>query len=167
MNKQLTLDSLFDGSCMNKNVIYQGDCLEVLRHFPDESINCCVTSSPYYALRDYGIQGQIGNEASPEEYINKLTEIFAEVKRVLKNDGTLWVVIADSYAGSNQGAGTKNLTNKQASNRGTNYMNDKSHQSKLSRLKGYKAKDLIGIPWMLAFASGYNMGKRKFYARIS
>lgn len=137
---------------MNKNVIYQGDCLEVLRHFPDESINCCVTSPPYYALRDYGMQGQIGNEASPEEYISKLTEIFAEIRRVLKNDGTLWVVIADSYSGSNQGKGTKNLSNKQASNRGTNYMNDKSHQSKLSRVKGYKPKDLIGIPWMLAFA---------------
>ena len=80
--------------------IYQGDCLEILKQLPDESIDCCVTSPPYYGLRDYGVDGQIGLEETPEEYIKKLTEVFHEVKRVLKNDGTLWVNIGDSYWGS-------------------------------------------------------------------
>jgi DNA modification methylase len=101
------------------DIIYNGDFLEVLKTFPDKSINCCVTSPPYFNLRDYGVPGQIGLEETPEEYINKLVEGFREVKRVLKDDGTLWINIGDSYSGSG---------------------------------KGIKAKDLIGIPWMLAFA---------------
>lgn len=137
---------------MELNHIYNGDCLDVLKTFPDDCINCCVTSPPYYGLRDYGVDGQIGNENSPDEYVNKLTEVFTEVKRVLKHDGTLWLNIADSWAGSNQGAGTKNPTAKQASNHGTNYMTKANHVSKLKHIKGCKPKDLIGIPWMVAFA---------------
>lgn len=134
------------------NQIINGDALEVLQTLPDSSINCCITSPPYFGLRDYGVDGQVGNESTPEEYVQKLTEILTEVKRVLKDDGTLWLNLGDSYAGSNQGAGTKNPTAKQKSNRGTNYMTTVEHKSKLAKLPGLKAKDLIGIPWMVAFA---------------
>lgn len=130
--------------------ILTGDALETLRKLPDESVNCCVTSPPYYNLRDYGVDGQIGLEETPEEYIEKLVEIFREVRRVLTNDGTLWVNIADSYAGSGKGASNypDNAKNyKQGSNKG-------SVGSYLSKTASTdcKPKDLIGIPWMLAFA---------------
>jgi DNA modification methylase len=134
------------------NTIYNGDALEVLKSFPSESINCCVTSPPYYGLRDYNNHGQIGLENTPDEYIEKLVTIFREVYRVLTNDGSLWLNIGDCYAGSNQGAGTKNPSAKQASNKGTNYMTAETHRSKLKTVPGCKPKDLIGIPWALAFA---------------
>ena len=133
------------------NIIYIGDALTCLKQMPDESVNCCVTSPPYYGLRDYGVDGQLGNENTPEEYISKMVEIFTEVNRVLKKDGTLWLNIGDSYAGSNQGKGTKNLNKKQASNTGTQYMISVD-KPMLAKVKGCKPKDLIGIPWMLAFA---------------
>ena len=137
---------------LEKNKIYLGNCIDVLKTFPEKSINCCITSPPYYGLRDYGVDGQIGNEESPEEYIEKLVSVFDEVKRVLTDDGVLWLNLGDCWAGSNQGAGTKKPTAKQASNHGTNYMTTENHKSKLAKLNGYKPKDLIGIPWMAAFA---------------
>ena len=137
---------------LEKNKIYLGNCIDVLKTFPEKSINCCITSPPYYGLRDYGVDGQIGNEESPEEYIEKLVSVFDEVKRVLTDDGVLWLNLGDCWAGSNQGSGTKNPTAKQASNHGTNYMTTGNHKSKLAKLNGYKPKDLIGIPWMAAFA---------------
>ena len=86
------------------DTIYTGDCLEVLRTLPNESVHCCVTSPPYYALRDYGMDDQIGREASPKEYISRLTDVFTEVRRVLRSDGTLWLNISDTYSGKgNQG----------------------------------------------------------------
>ena len=95
------------------NKIYQGDCLEVLKTLSSESINCCMTSPPYWALRDYGVSGQLGLEPTFQEYINKLCDIFDEVKRVLRKDGTLWVNIGDTYGGSGNSTGhtseTKNL----------------------------------------------------------
>lgn len=87
------------------NKIYQGDCLEVLKTFPDNSIDCVVTSPPYWALRDYGSDGQLGLENTFQEYIKKLCDIFDEVKRVLKKDGTCWVNIGDTYGNSGKGAG--------------------------------------------------------------
>lgn len=132
--------------------IYQGNCIDVLKTFEDKSVNCCITSPPYYALRDYGVDGQIGNEETPDEYVSKLVDVFTEVRRVLKDDGTLWLNIGDSWAGSCQGAGTKHPTSKQATNHGTNFMTTENHKSKLSKVDGYKPKDLIGIPWMVAFA---------------
>lgn len=84
---------------MEVNRIILGDCLASLKTLPDNSIDCCVTSPPYYALRDYGCDGQIGLEETPEAYIAKLTEVFSEVRRVLKPDGTLWLNIGDSYWG--------------------------------------------------------------------
>jgi len=85
---------------MKANKIYQGDALETLKTFPDKCIDMAITSPPYYGLRDYGVDGQIGLESTFQEYINKLCDIFDEVKRVLKNDGTCWVVIGDSYGGT-------------------------------------------------------------------
>lgn len=133
------------------NEIYLGNSLDILRTFPDDSIDCCVTSPPYYALRDYGVDNQIGLEDTPEEYINALVDVFDEVRRVLKPSGTLWLNIGDSYAGSMKGAAgfPDNAMNyKQGTNRG---MLGKS--TVVKKLRGdYKPKDLIGVPWMLAFA---------------
>lgn len=122
--------------------IIQGDALEQLKTLEDNSIDCCVTSPPYYGLRDYGTgEMQIGPEETPEEFINKLVEVFEEVRRVLKDDGTLWLNIGDSYAGSGKGR------NKDGSSRGS------ITGSLLKSGNGEaKPKDLIGIPWMLAFA---------------
>lgn len=85
--------------------VFVGDCLERLRDLPDGSVNTCVTSPPYFGLRDYGADGQIGLEATPTEYVAKLVAVFREVRRVLRDDGTLWLNLGDSYAGSwgNQG----------------------------------------------------------------
>lgn len=124
---------------MRLNYVNNTDCISGLNEIPDNSINCCITSPPYYNLRDYGIDGQIGLEETPEEYIEKLVEVFREVRRVLRPDGTLWLNIADSYATSS------------GSQAPTNTRNSVGHTKKRVP-KGYKRKDLIGIPWMLAFA---------------
>ena len=118
-----------------------GESRDVLKTLPENSIHCCVTSPPYYNLRDYGVDGQIGIEKDPEEYIKALVEVFREVKRVLRPDGTLWVNIADTYAANrtyqvHDRWGTKGHT--------------RSNGSKVPA--GCKPKDMIGIPWMLAFA---------------
>lgn len=86
---------------MNQNQIICGDALDVLKTFPDECINCCVTSPPYFGLRDYGVDGQIGLEKTVADYIERLLEVFREVHRVLKSDGTIWINIADSYKSKN------------------------------------------------------------------
>jgi DNA modification methylase len=132
--------------------LHLGDCLEVLRDMDADTVQTCVTSPPYYGLRDYGHKGQIGQEETPDAYIARLVEVFREVRRVLKPDGTLWLNLGDSYAGSNQGAGTKLPSEKQLSNRGTNYQTTEEHKSKLSRIDGYKPKDLLMIPARVAIA---------------
>ena len=81
------------------NKIIQGDVLEVLKTFESESVDCVITSPPYWGLRDYGVKEQIGLEKTPEEYVAKMTEVFREAKRVLKKDGTLWLNLGDSYNG--------------------------------------------------------------------
>lgn len=128
--------------------IFCGNAVEILKTIPDESVNCCVTSPPYFNLRDYGARGQIGLEKSPDDYINKLTEIFSEVRRILKDDGTLWLNIADSYGGSYKGKGAVPC-GKQKTNIGS--LENKNLQVNL-RGGGIKPKDMIGIPWLLAFA---------------
>lgn len=140
---------------MTYNTVLQGDCLEVLKTLPDKSINCCVTSPPYYGLRDYGVDGQIGLEETPEEYIEKLVDVFREVRRVLKDDGTLWLNIGDSYWGS--GSRGYDFTGKmteasqiQVGSKGT--INLSNIPKLVGEYEGIKNKDLIGIPWMLAFA---------------
>lgn len=124
--------------------IIHGDCLEVLKGLPDDSIHCCVTSPPYYGLRDYGMDTQIGREATPEQYIRKLTEVFMEVYRVLRKDGTCWLNIADTYCGT----GSKGKCQDPKNPKGRNGQQVSIAQN----VAGCKHKDLIGIPWMLAFA---------------
>jgi DNA modification methylase len=126
--------------------IFNTCCLEGLKSLPDCSIDCCVTSPPYYGLRNYGVDGQIGLEESPEEYIEKLVKVFREVRRVLKNDGSLWLNIGDSYAGSGRGRGD---INKKGIQQKASFVGD---FVKPYKINGYKSKDLIGIPWLLAFA---------------
>lgn len=140
-----------DGLDGPKHVVLCGDVLEVLKTLPSESVNCCITSPPYYQLRDYGVDGQIGLEETPEEYIHRLVGVFREVRRVLRADGTLWVNIADSYAGSGKGRnadGTHRTGGKQGTNKGTVL----GVLHKTQNGPDLKPKDLIGIPWMLAFA---------------
>lgn len=134
---------------MEVNKIYNEDCLQGLKSLPDNSVDCCVTSPPYYALRDYGVDGQIGLEETPEEYIRKLTEVFMEVYRVLKPEGTLWLNIGDSYFAHNGSRGNK------SSNGGDTLRGqDNVYQpaTKYRSESNCKSKDLIGIPWMLAFS---------------
>ena len=126
------------------DTIYTGDSLEVLKTLPDESVHCCVTSPPYYALRDYGVEGQIGRETTPKEYISRLTEVFAEVRRVLRPDGTLWLNISDTYAGKGNQGDYLDMKNPKGRTGQAVALNHK--------VEGCKPKDLIGIPWMLAFA---------------
>ncbi len=133
---------------MKTDCILQGDCLEVLKSLPDNSIDCCVTSPPYYGLRDYGHDGQIGMEMTPQEYIDKLVRVFHEVRRALREDGTLWLNIGDSYCNSNGYA----RASAQFQRKGRN--NAPANDRDLTALhnSGFKTKDLMGIPWMLAFA---------------
>lgn len=131
--------------------IITGDALESLRQLPERSCSMCVTSPPYYALRNYGEDGQIGLEETPSEYIDKLVEVFREVRRVLKDDGTLWLNIGDSYAGSGKGRnGDGNPNNKSKSKESFGQKNGKILKTRT--FEGIKRKDLIGIPWLLAFA---------------
>jgi DNA modification methylase len=88
--------------------IIEGDCIEGMRRLEGQSVNCVVTSPPYFGLRDYGHDGQIGLEASPDAYVAKMVEVFREVRRVLRDDGTVWLNLGDSYASSTKGSGGKN-----------------------------------------------------------
>ena len=126
----------------NGNKIYQGDALEVLRTMPKESIHCVVTSPPYWGLRDYGIEGQLGLEKTPEEYIEKMVEIFREVKRVLRSDGSCWINLGDSYAGSGSPGGDF-----RDGKGGDEYLRPYNRKG-----SGLKPKDLCGIPWRVALA---------------
>lgn len=131
--------------------IVYSDAVDGLKELADKSIDCCVTSPPYYGLRDYGHNGQIGLEPSVDEYIKRLLEVFREVYRVLKPDGTLWVNIKDSYAGSGKGAANypENAKKyKQGTNRG---MLNAPTTTKV-KAPGIKPKDLMGIPFTLAVA---------------
>lgn len=129
--------------------IYIGDAIEVLKTLPDESVQCCVTSPPYYGLRDYGVVGQLGLEKTPEDYVSKMVEVFREVKRVLRNDGTLWLNIGDSYSGSF--SNKYSVTNKNSMSAHAGHILGGKEKA-TGIVDGLKAKDLIGIPWRLAFA---------------
>ena len=129
---------------MELDTIFCGDALDVLRTLPDNFVHCCITSPPYYALRDYGVDGQIGREDTPAQYVARLTEVFSEVRRVLLPSGTLWLNIADTYCGT--GSKGDHLDPKNPSGRNGQCV------SLAQRVENVKAKDMIGIPWMLAFA---------------
>ena len=133
------------------NQCHFGDCLGTLRRMPDGIAQTCVTSPPYFGLRDYGHAGQIGLEATPDQFIAKLVEVFREVKRVLRDDGTLWLNIGDSYTGGKTG---RDDAGKDIGGRGGNKLGSGNPGGGVQRkaTEGYKPKDLIGIPWLLAFA---------------
>ena len=144
---------------MNRCIV--GDCRFVLPTLEDKSVQCCVTSPPYFGLRDYGADGQIGLEKTPDEYVYELVRVFREVKRALKDDGVLFLNLGDSYAGSGKGGnpdGGKQATNKGSQSVGCLYGTGKTAReaavTNVTRktFDGIKAKDLIGIPWMVAFA---------------
>lgn len=123
--------------------IHVGDVMDVIKDFPDDFVQCVVTSPPYFGLRDYGVAGQIGLEKTVEEYVATMVAVFREVRRVMRKDGTLWLNLGDSYsAGGRGGQGEK-----QHSNRGTRDL--AGHPKKT---QGYGVKQLLGIPWRVAFA---------------
>ncbi len=134
--------------------LYRGDCLKILRRLPDCSVQCCVTSPPYWGLRDYGVAGQLGLEPTPEAYVARMVEVFREVRRVLRDDGTLWLNMGDSYASNGVGGGSP-VDVRKYGDRPTRE-NDKVRGRKEDRSlripPGLKAKDLVGMPWRLAFA---------------
>lgn len=117
-----------------------GDALKILKGLPDRSINCCVTSPPYWGLRDYGVNEQIGSEMDMHDFLDKLVAVFREVRRILTDDGTFWLNIGDSYT---SGGRKWRQTDKKNAARGMNY--------RPPTPEGLKPKDLIGIPWRLAF----------------
>lgn len=120
---------------------YLGDVREVLAKLPEKSVNCCVTSPPYWNLRDYGVDGQMGLEKTPEEYVANMVEVFREVKRALRDDGTAWINLGDSSA-----HGKPRLT-KECKTGGMRWCNEQSHL----RVPDLKPKDIIGMPWRIAF----------------
>lgn len=128
--------------------IITADAIIGLKQIPDNSVDMCVTSPPYYCLRNYGVDGQIGLEETPEEYVNRLVLVFREVRRVLKPNGTLWLNIGDSYAGSRKGH-----TNGKSKDAQENRRNSHSDLfAEKPQAYGCKPKDLIGVPWTVAFA---------------
>ena len=134
--------------------VYAGDCRAVLATLPDESVHCVVTSPPYWGLRDYGAEGQLGLEPTPEQYVENMVAVFREVRRVLRNDGTLWLNLGDSYSGGDllgrNDAGTSGGLGREGGNKiGTG---NPGPQGRMKRLTGLKPKDLVGIPWMVARA---------------
>lgn len=132
---------------IEQNKIYQGDTLEVLKSWPDEFVECVITSPPYWGLRDYGTKGQLGLEKTPEEYVAKMVEVFRECKRVLKKEGTVWLNLGDSYANGHVGRNDGGIIDgKQKKIEG---LENNIHR-KIP--KGLKHKDLVGIPWRVAFA---------------
>lgn len=132
---------------MKENITQlHGDCREVLKTLPDESVNCCVTSPPYYGLRDYGVDGQIGIEESPGEFIKQIVAVFREVKIVLRSDGTLWLNLGDSYV--------RDMTSGASGTNGYHEYQGKKPAPKVNTKEKniFKPKDLYGIPWRVAFA---------------
>lgn len=119
----------------------------MLKTLPDESVNCIVSSPPYWRQRDYGVKGQLGLEPTPEEYVHRLTDIFAECRRILKSDGTCWVNIGDKWASGGNGGGGSYMED-----RGEAWAHAKGSKGWRKPPAGYKDKDLVGVPWMLAFA---------------
>lgn len=148
---------------------YIGDCRDMLKRMPDACAQTCVTSPPYWGLRDYGVAGQIGLELTPDEYVRELVAVFSDVRRVLRDDGTLWLNLGDSYAGSRSGPQGKtgemvdrevvkhramqSMTKAKGGDpknprKGPGWNDAPNRQA----IRGLKYKDLVGIPWMVAFA---------------
>jgi DNA modification methylase len=137
--------------------ILQGNCLDKLKDLPEQSVNTCITSPPYWGLRDYKEGEQLGLEETPEEFVNNLVEVFREVKRVLRDDGTVWLNLGDSYANQRSGEGADTLKNLNVNTHG--YKNPTEKQEKTNKnfnktlnYGNLKPKNLVGIPWRVAFA---------------
>jgi site-specific DNA-methyltransferase (adenine-specific)/site-specific DNA-methyltransferase (cytosine-N4-specific) len=143
MNRTAKLNTMVtdDQTIYHENMIVVGDSRKVLGTFPDNHFQTCITSPPYWGLRDYGIAGQIGAEPSLEAYLSDLVSLFREVRRTLKDDGTLWLNIGDSYT---SGGRTWRDVDKKNKGRAMSYRPDTP--------EGLKPKDLIGVPWRLALA---------------
>jgi DNA modification methylase len=125
-------------------VIICGDALVELRKLTDESVNCCVTSPPYWGLRDYGVPGQLGLEKTPEEYVARMVEVFREVRRVLRSDGVFWLNLGDTYSAQRwTGTGKGQPMNK---------YRDGQRDINPEKATGLPDKNLVGIPWRVAFA---------------
>ena len=131
----------FDFNFPESSGIFLGDAFQILQTFPDESVNCIITSPPYWGLRDYNISGQIGHEPTLNQYINQLTIIFHEAKRVLKEDGVFWLNIGDGYTSGNRKWRAPDKKNPA-----------REMSIRPDTPKGLKPKDLLGIPWRLAFS---------------
>lgn len=123
-----------------------GDCLGLLKGLPEGSVNCCVTSPPYFWQRDYGVAGQLGHEATPEDFVQALVTVFREVRRLLRDDGTLWLNLGDSYYNGN---GQPKGSDPRSPSR--NWMRDKVRPLDVAGL-GYPKKSLLGMPWRVALA---------------
>lgn len=134
---------------METNIILPGDCIESLKTLPDAIVNTCVTSPPYYKLRDYGEEDQIGQEETPQQYIDKMVEVFSQVRRVLRDDGTLWLNLGDTYNGNKIGS-TNGLYKNGAVDKTKQYATTRSFQKK--SWDKMKPKNLMGIPWRVAMA---------------
>jgi len=128
--------------------ILKGDCREMLKTLPDESVHCVVTSPPYWRQRDYGVPGQQGLERTPEEYVDRLVAIFSEARRVLRTDGTCWVNLGDKWASGGNGGGRSFMEERSEA-----WAHVKQNKGWRSPPAGYKDKDLVGVPWMFAFAA--------------
>ncbi len=139
---------------MELNKVYNIDCIEGMRQLSNGTIDCCITSPPYYGLRDYGAEGQIGLEDTLENYIAKMVEVFREVKRVLRDDGTLWLNLGDSYAGSGKGRNSdQEYHSKNKWKMQDNHTGAISGKLPIHTVPAeLKPKDLMGIPWRVAFA---------------
>jgi len=144
---------------VNTHKIILGDCITGMRTLPDASVHCCVTSPPYWGLRDYGHGEQIGLEQTPEAYVARMVEVFREVRRVLRDDGTVWLNLGDSYAGSwgnyggqNRGKGTQREIISGSSVHQSSYDGLEKWRPPTTNPPGLKPKDLVGIPWRVAFA---------------
>ena len=135
---------------MNVKILI-GDCRDVLRRLPDASVQCCVTSPPYFGLRDYGVAGQIGLEPTPDDFVAELVAVFREVRRVLRDDGTLWLNLGDSYASTVKGSGGAGKS-RLGPNRDLQNIGHQKFEPRRFDMQGLKPKDLIGIPWRVAFA---------------
>jgi len=157
LDRSAALDHLVDDPDFT---LYVGDVSEVLAQLPDESVHCVVTSPPYWGLRDYGVDGQIGLEPTPEEYVARMVAVFGEVRRVLRRDGTCWLNIGDSYAsvpgsqsqGENGQMADRSVVRARAQVRDGKAAAGMGAPSRPPGVPGIKPKDLVGIPWRLAFA---------------
>lgn len=147
----------WQGDYINKVIC--GDSLDILQSMPDEGIQCCVTSPPFWGLRDYGVVGQLGLEATPDDYVAKMVEVFREVRRVLKDDGIMFLNLGDTYAASRSYQVPDNKHPNMGDNKGAHKVPP-----------GLKPKDLVGIPWRVAFglqADGWYLRQDIIWAKPS